>query len=144
MMRVLFCVLLCVLPGCAGILTGRDEAPVAAPLPAGWAYATTIEFAPEPAPAPAVDADGKLLGIDENTKDTAFGIVAALSKLPLVGWMFVASKAADMADGGIGGSGGPVTDGVFIAAIHSGRVLRIVWTPVKAEEVVKAPGVAKE
>jgi len=148
-MKVLLCVLLVVLPGCAGILTARDAAPAvpaAAPMPPGWAYAMTIEFLDTPSTAPLTAEQQKLLGLDVQTKDTAFGITAALSKLPLVGWMFAASKVADIAQGGIGGTsgGGPVTDGVFKAAIASGRVKSIRWIPVKADEVVKAPEVAKE
>lgn len=141
MRTAVLCVILMLVPGCAGIITGEKTAQ--APLPQGWGYAATIEFVDAPSPVPT-EASAKALGLDTNTKDSVFGITAALSKVPLVGWMFAASKAGDIAASGIGGgNGGPVTDGVFKAAIASGRVKRIVWTPVKAEDAAKAPAVEK-
>ena len=132
-MKVLLCVLLCVLPGCAGILTARDEAPVAtaAPVPVvpdGKAYVLRIQFTNA---SPGTDGTVKEVGEGVWPLFVAFGKTAA--RLPIVG-MFFAKKGAEMATRGGNGGGNDGPYGVCNNAIASGRALFIELITTNTEE----------
>ena len=129
-------VLLLLLPGCAGVLTGGADAPPPAP-PQRVAYALTITFLDAPAEMSALTGAGNVSGTAQEVGDAAFGLAAWGSKLPLIGWMFGARVAerASRNFAGKDGAGAPVTPAVFISAIQSGRVKSIAYTPIE----LKAP-----
>jgi len=142
------CVLLCVLPGCAGILTGADEVPVVAPLPAGWAYQYHLVIEYVDAAGEAATGEAKS-ALPDNSVAGAVTIFAFLKNVPIIGALIYGMDSAKeiAKDTGAGGSSEqPVTPDVLKAGITDERVTKVEWmmTPVKAEEVVKAPAVAKE
>ena len=137
-LTVLF--LSCLLSGCAGILTAKNDEPVVptlVALPQGWAYGFCAEFVATPAnDASTTSALGTTSGVSQDVGDAAFGFAAVLSKMPLIGWMF-AARVGERAMKNMGGKGdsGPVTPAVMVTAIQSGRVLRILYWPVRTDAV---------
>ena len=134
-------VLLALLPlGCAGILTAKKDEPVVptlAALPSGWAYGFCAEFVATPAnDATTTSALGTTSGVSQDVGDAAFGVAAWASKLPLIGWMF-AARVGERAMRNMGGKGdsGPVTPAVMVTAMQTGRVLRIMYWPVRTDAI---------
>jgi len=124
--------MIALLPGCAGVLTGGADAPAPAP-PQRVAYALTITFVDAPASMAVGTGVGGANGTAQEVGDAAFGLAAWGSKLPLIGWMFGARVAerASRNFAGKDGAGAPVTPAVFISAIQSGRVKSIAYTPIE-------------
>ena len=145
MIRKVLCVaMLAMLPlGCADFFYGKERAaePVAVAhvaavpaLPPGYAYALTITFNDDTAPAAdTLDGEPKS-GLPSNTVAGGVSIVAILRGLPLVGaFIFGADAAKEIAKNA---NKGPVTDvgvteeAVMKQSILSGRVKSIMRVPV--------------
>ncbi|HPD15817.1 MAG TPA: hypothetical protein PLE19_12755 [Planctomycetota bacterium] len=132
-MKVLWCVLLVVLlPGCAGILTGGGEsAPVAVPMDMAYDITLVVE---QGGVAPTGEGvAGAEIG--DNAKDLGLGLSAALTRWNPLIWIFGASKAADVAEsrgGGRASDDSAVTDAVLKALASGGKFTytrKVVWRP---------------
>ena len=118
MRRALLCVLLVLLPGCAGILTGKAEAPAVPAAVVAYRIAFTSEPVPGIVPKDTLDGEGPAptaAGLDPDTADTALvGIGAILKYTPLF-WIVGGRTAARMV-----GKGAPKTAGDAVAALTQG------------------------
>ena len=137
-MKVLLCVLMCLIPSCAGILTSRDEAPVVAPLPAGWAYKYHLVVHYVDTPGVAVPGEAKS-ALPDNSVAGAVTIFAFLKNVPIIGALIYGMDSAkDVAkDTGAGGSSEqPATADVLKAGVENPRATKFEWTmtPTKTEE----------
>ena len=134
MRRAILCVLMVVMLSGCSLLLPSDPAPVGAPAPE-TAYAMTIEFVETRTDAPVTGTVSEGGALPENTVAGAVGIVGILQGIPYIGPWFFGSEIVKGATKNLGGgAGAPVTSAVFIEAIRSGRVKKITYTPVKAEE----------
>ena len=115
-MKALLCVFLVLLSGCAGILTGKTDAPAAPAAVVAYRIAFTSEPVPGIVPKDTLDGEGaqaKSAGLDPDTADAALVGIGALLKYTPLFWIVGGRTAARMV-----GKGTPKTAGDAVAGLE--------------------------
>ncbi len=118
MKNALLCVLLVLLPGCAGILTGKSDAPATPAAVVAYRIAFTSEPVPGMVPKDSLDGEGTPAGkpgLDPDTADAGLVGIGALLKYTPLFWIVGGRTVARMV-----GKGTPKTAGDAVAALAQG------------------------